>query len=117
MKSDNLQIWMLTAFFIVLVLGMYKVYLIFNKPVSGPDIETEHAELSDIIISFIQDHEIPDITNEALFKQLIEEACFDTQRYKSFNQNRFNQLIQQLYYTYDVNTLSQLIESINAQNR
>jgi hypothetical protein len=95
---------------------MYKVYLIFSKPVSGPDIETEHGELRDIIISFIQDHEIPHRTNEALFKQLVSEASFDTQAYKNFNQNRFNQLIQQLFYTYDVNSLTELIESINAQN-
>jgi len=116
MRSDNLQIWMLTAFIIVLALGMYKVYAIFNKPVSGPDMETEHGELTDIIISFIQDNNISDINNEALFKQLIEDAAFDKERYKHFNLNRFNQLTQQLFYAYDVNSLAELIESINAKD-
>ena len=115
MKSDNLQIWMLTAFFIVLILGMYKVYIMFNQPVDGPDMKTEHDELKDIIISFIQNNEISDKTNEALFKQLIEKEDFDTQRYRNFNQNRFNQLTQQLFYTYDVSSLAELIESINTQ--
>ena len=116
MKSDNLQIWMLTAFSIVLVLGMYKVYIMFNKPVSGPDMKTEHDELKDIIISFIQNNEISELNSEVLFKQLIEETDFDREKYRNFNLNRFNQLTQQLFYTYDVNSLAELIESINAQN-
>lgn len=108
---------MLIAFFILLILAMYKIYTLFNTAEGDVDVKTEHDELQDIIISFIQDNEISETSNEAFFKQLIERADFDRKKYKNFNLNRFNQLAQQLFYTYDVNSLAELIESINAQNR
>lgn len=113
MKSDDLQIWMLTAFIIVLTLGLYKIYIIFSKPALGISTETEHEELRDIIVTFIKDHDlIEEVSEKALFELLIQEENFDNTRYKSFNLNRYHQLIQQLFYIHSVNSLSELIKSI-----
>jgi len=114
MKQDEIQIWMLIAFIIVLALSLYKVYIIFDKPASGPSTETEHEELRAIIITFIKKNAVADIGDKTLFERLIQEDDFDHTRYKNFNLNRYYQLIQQLYYIYGVNTFSELIESINA---
>ena len=113
MKQDEIQIWMLTAFIIVLAVSLYKIYIIFNKPPSGVSTEMEHEELRDMIISFIQKSDISDPSNKTLFEALVKEEGFEGERYKNFNQNRFNQLVQGLFYTYKVDTLSELIESIH----
>ena len=93
---------------------MYKIYIIFNRPVSGVSTETEHEELKAIIITFIEKNTVADISDKALFETLIQQKEFDHSRYKNFNLNRYYQLIQQLYYLYDVNTFPELIKSINA---
>ena len=113
MKQDEIQIWMLTAFIIVLTMSLYKIYIIFNKPASGASTETEHEELKNIIITFIEKNTVADISDKALFETLIQQEDFDHSRYRNFNLNRYYQLIQQLYYIYGVNSFPELIESIN----
>lgn len=107
---------MLIAFTLVLGISLYKIYTIFNRPVNGADLETEHKELKDIIIFFIQNNTISDLSNKGLFEQLLHDENFDNDNYKNFNLNRFNQLTQQLFYTYDVTSLSELIDSIKAES-
>lgn len=113
MKQDEIQIWMLIAFIIILAASLYKIYIIFNKPPSGASTEIEHEELRNIIITFIERDAVPGISDKALFEALIQQEDFDHARYKSFNLNRYNQLIQQLFYIYKVNSFPELIESIH----
>jgi len=116
MNSDALQIWMIIVFTIVLVTSLYKIYSLFNQPLSGVDSETEHKELRDIIIFFIQNNTITNPSNSSLFEQIHNDENFDNDTYKNFNLNRFNQLKQQLFYTYHVNSLPELIDSIKAES-
>lgn len=116
MKSDALQIWMLIAFTIVLLISLYKIYSLFNRPLNEADPETEHKELRDIIICFIQNNTIASPSNSSLFEQIHSDENFDNDTYRNFNLNRFNQLIQQLFYTYHVNSLPELIDSIKAES-
>ncbi len=107
---------MLITFVILLTIGIYKIYILFNQPTDGPDTKTEHDELKDIIIVFIQNNSLSNIDNESLFEQILAKADFDKEKYTNFNLNRFNQLIQQLFYLYEVDSLDELMESIRAQN-
>lgn len=112
MKQDEIQIWMLIAFTLALVLSLYKVYIFFNSPSDDIDTETEHEELRGLIIAFIADNPSFQFSEKALFESLIATDEFDSTRYKNFNLNRYYQLIQQLFYIYDVHSFSELIISI-----
>jgi len=114
MTKDEFQTWMLIALAIVLALGFYKVYAIFNTPVPGPDTKTQHAQLEQVIIDFLKDVDRTDLSSKELFDLLMQEDDFKDDTYKNFNHNRLNQLLQQLFYTYEADSLSDLIS--NMQN-
>lgn len=112
MKNDEIQIWMLIAFIAALILSFYKVYIMFNKPAKGIDTKTQYKELSDIISSFLKNIDDPNLCSEKIYDKLVREKVLENEEYKNFNLNRFNQIVQQLFYTYEVYSLPELIEKI-----
>ncbi len=112
MTNDDIQLFPLIAFAIILLLALYKLYAIFNTPVSGPDTKTCHAQLEKIITDFLKQVEKADLSSHELFELLIQQDELKDDIYKNFNHNRLNQLLQQLFYTYDVDSLDKLISRI-----
>jgi len=117
MTKDDIQTWALIAFAIVLALALYKLYAMFNTPVTGPDTKTQHAQLENIIVDFLKDLEISDLDTKELFEILIKEDHFEDENYRNFNHNRLNQILQRLYYSYDANSLNELILNIHQSER
>ena len=115
--KDEIQLWMLIAFAIVLALGLYKVYTIFNSPAPGPGTKAQHAQLENLVIDFLKHTDKKDISSKDLFDLLIQEDDLIGNNHKNFNHNRLNQLLQQLYYTYEVSSLSELITIIHQPER
>ncbi len=113
MTNDEIQLFTLIAFAVILVLALYKLYAIFNTPVSGPDTKTYHAQLEELIIDFLKHVEKRDLNAQELFELLIQQDEFNNEIHKNFNHNRLNQLLQQLFYTYEVNSLEELISQIH----
>lgn len=112
MTKDEIQLWMLAAFVFALAISAYKVYMIFTKPAPGIDIKTQHLQLQTIILDVLKDLDNKEIASEELFVLLQDLDELQDEAYKNFNLNRFNQLLQQLYYTYEVSSLSELIVRI-----
>lgn len=113
MTKDEIQFWMLVAFVVALVLSTYKVFMIFTKPEPGLDIKTQHLQLQTIILGFLKDIDNENISTKELFLLLQDIDELQDEAYKNFNLNRLNQLLQQLYYTHEVSSLSELILSIH----
>jgi len=112
MSQDEIQVWMLIAFIIALFFSFYKVYLMFNKPAKGKATKVQYTELEDIITKFLKNlKNIPE-DEKSIFDELIKEKIFLHVDYHNFNLNRFKQILQQIYFTYDVDTLSELIKKI-----
>jgi hypothetical protein len=112
MTKDEIQLWMLVAFIFALAISSYKVYMIFTKPLPGLDSKTQHRQLQAIILDVLRGLDSKDITAQELFALLqgLDELQDDT--YKNFNLNRLHQLLQQLYYTYQVSSLYELIATV-----
>jgi len=112
MSKDEIQFWMLIAFAVASVLGFYKVYFLFNTPVEGLDTKAQHEQLEEIITDFLQELDALEHTASSLFERINELEQLQEEEYKNFNQNRFNQLLQQLFHKYEVHTLDELIVAI-----
>ena len=117
MTKDEIQFWMLVAFVAALVLSTYKVFMIFTKPEPGLDIKTQHIQLQTIILRFLKDIENENINPKEFFALLQNVDELQDEAYKNFNMNRLNQLLQQLYHTHKVDSLSELILSIHQSER
>ena len=113
MTKDEIQLWMLVAFLFAFAISSYKVYMIFTKSLPGLDTKTQHLQLQTIILGVLEHHENKDITAEELFVLLKGLGELQDEAYKNFNQNRLNQLLQQLYYTYEVRSLSELMTTVH----
>ncbi len=116
MTKDEIQFWMLIAFAVAFVFSSYKVYFIFNTPSEGIDTQTQHKELETIIIEYIKQLDVSDISSSELFALIKTLESLQERTYHNFNENRFNQLLQQLFHTYNVSTLDELILSIKNGN-
>lgn len=112
MTKDEIQLWMMIAFIIALLLSSYKVYMIFTKHTPGLSTEAQHAQLQTIIIDFLKEIDDTDISGEELFTLLTKLDILNDIAYKNFNQNRLHQLLQKLFYTYEVDSLRELIKCI-----
>jgi len=112
MTKDEIQFWMLIAFAVAFVLSAYKVYFLFNTPSEGINTSTQHNQLQNIMINFLKQLEEVDISPQELFNHLIKLEELQDEAYKNFNQNRFNQLLQQLFFTYKATSIKELIISI-----
>jgi hypothetical protein len=112
MTKDEIQLWMLVAFIVALAISSYKVYMIFAKPLPGLDSRTQHRQLQTIILDVLKHLDNNNITSHELFALLQDLDELQDETYKNFNLNRLNQLLQQLYYTYEVSSLPELIASL-----
>ena len=112
MTKDEIQVWTLLAFFIVTLLSSYKLYLIFSVPSSGLDTKTQYAQLEKIIINYLKDVDQTELDSKELFSLLQGLDDIHDDRYKNFNHNRLNQLLQGLFYRYDVYSLPELISKV-----
>ena len=109
MTKDEIQFWMLIAFAVASIIGFYKVYFLFNTPIEGIDTKTQHNQLEDIIIDYLKQLNDVNLTANKLFELLMELEVLQTDEYKNFNQNRLNQLLQRLFYTYEAQDIPELI--------
>jgi len=112
MTKDEIQFWMLIAFVVAFVLSTYKVYIIFSAPAEGISTKTQYDQLEEIIINFLSTTEDSSINETTLFQSLKKLEVLKNDIYKNLNQNRLNQLLNQLYFHYKVDSLSELIKSI-----
>ena len=112
MMKNDLQTGMMIVFIIVLLLAFYKIYKIFNTPTPGIDSHTQHEQLQDIIVSFLTGIETSNMDAQELFEHLKELDSLKNDAYKNFNLNRLKQLLQQLFYTYEVDSIAELILSL-----
>ena len=109
MTKDEIQFWMLIAFAVVFILSTYKTYIMFNTSGEGLDTKTQHNQLEEIIINFLKQFNDLDLNVDQLFEAVSRLDVIQDEAYKNFNKNRFNQLLQQLFYTYEVDSLKELI--------
>ncbi|PHR59005.1 MAG: hypothetical protein COA44_02330 [Arcobacter sp.] len=116
MTKDEIQFWMLIAFAVTFILSSYKIYIMFNTPPEGIDTQTQHNQLEDIIINFLKDLDDINLDTNALFKLINSLDTLEDESYKNFNLNRLNQLLNQLYITYKVDSLNELIKRIKDAN-
>ena len=116
MTKVEIQLFALLAFFIVTLLISYKIYLIFNVPSSGLDTKTQYAQLEQIIINYLKDLHQTEIDSKELFSLLQSLDDIHDDRYKNFNHNRLNQLLQGLFYTYHVKSLPELISKVKDES-
>ena len=104
---------MLIAFLIAMALGVYKVYALFNTPYTGLDPQTQHKQLQDIIISFLKEDKAQNTEAQSIYEEIKTLDQLQDEEYKNFNRNRFNQLLQQLFYIYEVDSLDELIKVLH----
>jgi len=112
MTKDEIQFWMLIAFAVVFILSSYKTYIMFSAPAEGKSTKHQQDDYLAIITDFIKQDSFSNATIEELFTSLKSSDVLQADEYKNFNQNRFNQLIQQLFFIYEVDSLDGLIKSI-----
>ncbi len=117
MTKDEIQFWMLIAFLAAAGIGFYKVYFLFNTPVEGLDTRSQHEKLQTMIIDLIMTHTNARLDKDTLFEILIQHDDLKDDTYKNFNRNRYNQLLQQLYYRFDVDNLEHLIRRIQNEKK
>ncbi len=111
MSKDEIQNWMLLAFVIALFFSFYKVYIMFNKPGTGLDTAVQKDELVDIVADALRCVDAQEYDACIVYEQIISEE-FDWERYKNFNLNRFNQTVNTLYVIHEVETIEQLLLSL-----
>ena len=105
--KEHLESVMMISFLLATALGMYKVYVMFEKQAdAGIDIKTLEDEIIAIIENIFKRGKTP--SKEELFKMIQVDAAFDKERYKNFNQNRFNQILDRLYTKYNTGTYDEL---------
>jgi len=117
MTKDEIELLMLIVFITVTVLGVYKLYKIFDGPIAGLDSKGQYAQLEMIVVDFLKRLEDTEIDSKELFDRLVQEDRLSHNDYKNFNHNRLNQILQQLFYTYEANTLDELIANLHQSER
>jgi hypothetical protein len=101
---------MMVAFLLATALSIYKVYVIFEKQAGeGPSIQEIEQELSNIIEELISAYKSE---KKELFAKVFEHQKFDKERYKNFNENRFNQILDGLYIKHKVEDYEGLKEKL-----
>jgi hypothetical protein len=86
---------MMLAFIVATSLGIYKFYVIFEKQKGdGVDIVVVEDEIIHIIKDLLGGS---NYTKSELFEAIKQHPEFSAQRHRSFNENRFNQILYRLY--------------------
>lgn len=112
--SQNLQTIMMVSFLVAAFLGMYKVYVMFESKEGdgGVDIKTIENELSEIVESILKETKLD---KNALFEAVRSHERFDKERYKNFNQNRLNQVLDLLHIRHKTETFDDLLEKLKGK--
>ena len=109
--KEHLESIMMISFLLATALGMYKVYVMFEKQADeGIDIKTLEDEIIAIIETIFKRGEMP--SKEELYGMIEREESFDKERYKNFNQNRLNQILDRLYTQYKTEDYEQLSKTL-----
>ena len=109
--KEHLESIMMISFLLATALGMYKVYVMFEKQAEeGIDIKTLEEEIIAMIEEIFRRGENP--SKEELYKKIESEDAFDKERYKNFNQNRLNQILDRLYTQHTIEDYRQLAEKL-----
>ena len=109
--KEHLESIMMISFLLATALGMYKVYVMFEKQAEeGIDIKTLEEEIIAMIEEIFRRGENP--SKEELYKKIESEDAFDKERYKNFNQNRLNQILDRLYTQHAIEDYRQLAEKL-----
>ena len=108
--KEYLETIMMVAFLLAVFLGIYKVYVMFEKQSQeGLDIQTLEDEIISII-GQIFSQETP--SEEELFFKIQEHELFGGGKYKNFNLNRYKQILNRLYLEYKVENYKSLKEKL-----
>lgn len=112
--KEHLESIMMISFVLAAALGMYKVYVMFEKQADeGIDIKTLEDEIIAIIEDIFKRGEMP--SKKELYKKIQDSAAFDSERYSNFNENRLNQIIERLHIHYKTADYEQLSEKLKDQ--
>jgi hypothetical protein len=111
MSKDEIQTWMLLAFFLALFFSFYKVYLMFNKPGEGLDTTTQKDELIDIVEKALRASEKDEFDISIVYEKIVNEDL-DWERHKNFNLNRFNQTVHTLCVIHEVQSVEDLLKKL-----
>ncbi len=110
--KDHLESIMMISFVLATVLGMYKVYVMFEKQADeGIDIKTLEDEIILIIEKIFERGEKP--SKEELYRKIREDASFDGERYSNFNQNRLNKILERLYIHHKTESYESLSKKLS----
>ncbi len=102
---------MMVSFLVASALGIYKVYVMFEKQeADGIDIKTLENELAEMIESIFKEKRI---AKEELYEAVLSHSRFDKERYRNFNQNRLNQVLDLLYMRYKVEGFEDLVSKLS----
>ena len=108
--KEHLQTVMMVSFLVASALGMYKVYVMFEKQSGeGVDIRILENELAEIVESILREQTIE---RSALFDAVLNHERFDKERYRNFNQNRLNQVLDLLHIRYKTESFEELASKI-----
>ena len=109
--KEHLESIMMISFVLATALGMYKVYVMFEKQANeGIDIQTLEDEIIAIIEDIFKRGEIP--SRKELYEKIKQDANFDDERYSNFNENRLNQILNKLHIHYKTNSYEQLAQKL-----
>ena len=94
----SLSTWMMTAFIIFLILGVWEIYAFLPTKQLADDDKTQEAqiELMRLILKVIEEKR-GDLTTKELFFLVQEDKEFDGALFWRFNHNRLNQLLNSYY--------------------
>jgi len=111
MIKDHLETIMMVAFLLATALSIYKVYVIFEKQADdGVDINTIENELIAIIKELFSSHDISDKKHLHSLVQTHEK--FDKERYRNYNENRLNQILDRLHIEHKTQGFDELKEKL-----
>ena len=115
MIKDHLETIMMIAFLLATALSIYKVYVIFEKQADdGIDLNTIENELIEIIKELFSSHDVQD--KKHLHQLIQEHNDFDKERYRNYNENRLNQILDRLFLEHKIEGFEGL-KNILSNNR
>ena len=109
--KEHLESIMMISFVLATALGIYKVYVMFEKQADeGIDIKTLEDEIIAIIEDIFKRGDEPE--KEELYAKITSDTAFDSERYANFNQNRLNQILERLHIHYKTENYGQLSQKL-----
>jgi hypothetical protein len=84
----------------------------FNRPAKGKSTKVQYSELDTLVLDYLKNIKDVNLDAKSIFDDLIKKEVFKDEEYFNFNMNRFNQILQRLYYKYEVDSLLDLIKKI-----